>query len=113
MLGLDYSIQYKRGVENKVADALSRREHEPAGEVNGFSLVIPTWVQDVIHSDKGDPFCTGGGSAGPANSEWGDRLISVACQWWRWCRTEMRSCSSPVVKGSGEIIACFHRVMIC
>lgn len=38
------------GVENKVADALSRREHEPAGEVNGFSLVIPTWVQDVIQS---------------------------------------------------------------
>lgn len=32
LLGLDYSIQYQKGVDNKVADALSRRRHEEEDE---------------------------------------------------------------------------------
>jgi hypothetical protein len=37
LLDLNYVIQYKKGVENKVADALSRRTHEP-GE--GVSMAV-------------------------------------------------------------------------
>lgn len=53
LLGLSYEIQYKKGAENLVADALSRRE-EPGVEVTAISQVVPTWVQEVMESYQGD-----------------------------------------------------------
>jgi hypothetical protein len=55
LLGLDYCIQYKKGTENKVADALSRRQDE--GEllfIRTASTLVPTWTQEIIDSYQGD-----------------------------------------------------------
>jgi RNase H-like domain found in reverse transcriptase len=46
MLGLDY-IQYKRGSENRIANALSRRVHaEQKGQVIALTVVNPQWIED-------------------------------------------------------------------
>lgn len=50
LLGYDFVVEYKRGVTNKVADALSRRE--ASGEELTLSLLsIPTssWISDLKH----------------------------------------------------------------
>jgi len=53
LMGLDYEIQYKKGIENCIADALSRR-FEIAEECNAVTTQIPAWVQEVIESYEGD-----------------------------------------------------------
>lgn len=52
LMGLDYSIQYRRGKENVVADALSRRQEE--GSTSAITAIIPAWCQEVIDSYDGD-----------------------------------------------------------
>ncbi|KAJ3687260.1 hypothetical protein LUZ61_016424 [Rhynchospora tenuis] len=68
LMGLDYKIEYKRGVDNKVADALSRREVHPetemqaaAGvhhgvqaEMQAVTELIPKWVDELKSSYTGD-----------------------------------------------------------
>jgi Integrase zinc binding domain/RNase H-like domain found in reverse transcriptase len=67
LLWLDYVIQYKRGVENRVVDALSRRGHDLQGKSvlvlphpTSNSLVItklnPQWVEELKESYHGDPW---------------------------------------------------------
>jgi len=52
LMGLDYPIQYKKGKENVVADALLRRHEE--GSVAAITIIIPEWCQQVIESYEGD-----------------------------------------------------------
>ncbi|KAJ4810364.1 polyprotein [Rhynchospora pubera] len=57
LLGLDYVIEYKRGCENKVADALSRREESPSlmeQQLLAVSELVPVWVEEVKQSYDND-----------------------------------------------------------
>lgn len=53
LLGLDYEVQYKKGADNRVADALSRQVD--SGQLMVLSALIPTWMQEVNLSYSRDP----------------------------------------------------------
>ena len=52
LMGLDYTIQFKKGKENIVADAFSRCHEE--GSLAVVTMVTPRWYEEVISSDVGD-----------------------------------------------------------
>ncbi|XP_031108696.1 uncharacterized protein LOC116013188 [Ipomoea triloba] len=54
LLGLHYTIQYKKGTENCVADALSRRGRDQEAELSSISSIKPQWMEEVISSYEGD-----------------------------------------------------------
>jgi RNase H-like domain found in reverse transcriptase len=60
LLGLHYRIEYKKGTENRAADALSRCEGKNGNflhmkaELTSFSELIPQWVQDIKASYQDD-----------------------------------------------------------
>ncbi|KAJ3699288.1 hypothetical protein LUZ61_002993 [Rhynchospora tenuis] len=62
LLGLDHTIEYKKGKENKVADALSRVQghnwqiQSEDGELRAVSEILPQWIQDLTQSYEGDPW---------------------------------------------------------
>jgi hypothetical protein len=43
MLGYDYEIIYKKGKENVVVDALSRK-YEEEGSLFSLSFLVPNWI---------------------------------------------------------------------
>jgi hypothetical protein len=53
LLGLQYKVIYKKGVKNRVADALSRRAHD-ASELCLISTHAPQWMQYVQQSYSSD-----------------------------------------------------------
>lgn len=53
LIGLQYRIQYKQGVLNKAADALSRKNEET--EVNAVTTCVPTWTSNLINGYADDP----------------------------------------------------------
>jgi hypothetical protein len=55
LLRLDYTIEYKRGMENKVVDALSRRKGHD-GKLLAISELLPQWVMDTTASYQDDPW---------------------------------------------------------
>lgn len=49
LLGLDYEIVYKKGQDNKVADALSRLpESTSDAQINSVSVVQLNWLNEVV-----------------------------------------------------------------
>lgn len=53
LLGYDYSVIYKKGKDNLVADALSRC-HEGLVECNAIQISVPEWKKDLYSSWEGD-----------------------------------------------------------
>ena len=47
-MGLDFTIQYRKGKENRTADALSRRDE--GGNCHAISAALPVWIQELIRS---------------------------------------------------------------
>jgi hypothetical protein len=45
-MGLRYTIEYKKGITNAAADALSRRP--PATELMAISIVVPSWLDNLV-----------------------------------------------------------------
>lgn len=58
LMGLRYKICYKKGTENRVADALSRVTNHPTQQVMALSTVQPLWVQDLVDAYHIDPATT-------------------------------------------------------
>src|SRR4051812_8131796 len=51
LLEFNFRIQYKKGVENKVADALTRIPLQ----CSAISIVTPMWAQELVDSYMQDP----------------------------------------------------------
>lgn len=52
LLGLQYQIVYKPGTDNRVANALSQRQHPE--EVMAISSAVPSWLDDIVSSYASD-----------------------------------------------------------
>jgi RNase H-like domain found in reverse transcriptase len=65
LLGLTYKIEYKKGVENKVVDALSRREGHIGQllvcneKIQSVSELIPRWMEEIRDSYRNDKWIEG------------------------------------------------------
>ena len=57
LMGLDYSIQYKKGNENLAADALLRCQEEASAAT--LTVVIPKWCKEVVDNYERDDHIKG------------------------------------------------------
>jgi hypothetical protein len=55
LLGLQYKLCYRKGLENRAADALSRRQHDPHETIAAITECQPAWLADVRASYQGNP----------------------------------------------------------
>ena len=53
LMGLRYTIQYKRGITNAAADALSRRTPDP--DLMAISSAVPSWLDKLVSGYMDDP----------------------------------------------------------
>jgi len=56
LMGLRYKILYKKGVDNQVADALSRVTNNPYQTLAAVSALQPVWLQELVDAYHSDPF---------------------------------------------------------
>lgn len=53
LLGFDYTIEYRQGKENVLADAFSRRGPSE-GTSSAITLLKPTWIKELHSNYEGD-----------------------------------------------------------
>lgn len=53
LLGLQYKVVYKKGTENRVADALSRKSAHTS-QCAALSTCCPQWLSEVVDGYSGD-----------------------------------------------------------
>jgi hypothetical protein len=62
LLGLNYKIVYKKGVENRGVDALSRNPYAEEltshSSCYALSVCLPKWLEQVVHSYEGDSYAS-------------------------------------------------------
>nr|ABA97403.1 retrotransposon protein, putative, unclassified [Oryza sativa Japonica Group] len=56
LLNYNYKIEYKKGKENKAADALSRIPF--VAQWFSTTIIVPTWIIEILASYATDPKCT-------------------------------------------------------
>lgn len=56
LLGYNFKVEYKKGKENRVADALSRVQCSIRAFLS--STVVPAWITEVVKSYTNDPKCS-------------------------------------------------------
>ena len=55
MLGYDFEIIYKKGKQNMVADALSRKNEDVEALLCALSIIQPDWIIEAREEWKNDP----------------------------------------------------------
>lgn len=55
LLGLQYKLLYKKGLENKAADTLSRYPHPHPMQLCAITTAVPLWLEEVQQGYKLDP----------------------------------------------------------
>jgi hypothetical protein len=58
LLGLQYRICYRKGEENRAADALSRRLHDDSEQLATISTCQPSWLSEVRSNYESNPQAT-------------------------------------------------------
>lgn len=54
MLGYDFEIIYKKGKQNVVADALSRKDEDVEALLCTISIIQPDWINEEMEEWKND-----------------------------------------------------------
>ena len=54
MLGYDFEIIYKKGKQNVVADALSRKDEDVEALLCAISIIQPDWINEAREEWKND-----------------------------------------------------------
>src|SRR5271168_1190352 len=54
MLGYDFEIIYKKGKQNVVADALSRKDEDVEALLCAISIIQPNWINEAREEWKND-----------------------------------------------------------
>ena len=58
MLGYDFEIIYKKGKQNVVADALSRKDEDVEALLCAISIIQPDWINEAREEWKNDEVWT-------------------------------------------------------